>query len=188
MREEVEVIEYEAPRSTSPTPPQSPMRASSSTSNLPAVATATPTAHVAAAAAAAASTAATAGSSNASVTSTGSHTTGAPSTRTQQPTHTAVAAAAAANNIHASVNLLDMDDHAAPVASASVNSSTHAAAALPVLTLIECAGRFTPVLFQQMWGRFPEAYAGQICRLARRPGSTAEVEAALRPQKVSAPF
>jgi hypothetical protein len=162
MREEVETIEYEAPRSVSPSPASSPHRISQNPSgnNLSAAATATPTPVLA-----------------------------------PLPVHAAatpVAAAAAPQahngytspvpvNQHASVNLLDMDDH---VTSAPAGAASTAAAAVPQIALVECAGRFTPVLFQQLWGRLPEAFAGPVCTLSRRPSATAELEAALRTQRI----
>jgi hypothetical protein len=178
MEEQREVVEYEPPRSVAsspPTTPGTPLRSQLSNGNLPAAATANPGGSV----------------GGTSVSTTPAASTGYAAPRavpvspaapllpaSHSPAHTPVPAVAAAvlspsaSNVHASVNLLDMDDGPAPSASA------------PRLTLIECAGRFTPVLFQQLWGRLSEAYNGQICALSRRPGSTAELEAALRSQKV----
>jgi hypothetical protein len=178
MEEQREVVEYEPPRSVAsspPTTPGTPLRSQLSNGNLPAAATANPGGSV----------------GGNSVSSTPAASTGYAAPRavpvspaapllpaSHSPAHTPVPAVAAAvlspsaSNVHASVNLLDMDDGPAP------------SAAAPRLTLIECAGRFTPVLFQQLWGRLSEAYNGQICAISRRPGSTAELEAALRSQKV----
>ena len=84
-------------------------------------------------------------------------------------------------NVHASVNLLDMDDH---VLSPTPSVASQSQPVAPAVGLVECAGRFTPVLFQQLWGQLGESFAGQVCTLGRLPGATSELEAALRTQKV----
>ena len=86
--------------------------------------------------------------------------------------------------VHTSVNLLDWDDAPAPAAAPPTPVAVAAAPAPPRISLIECAGRFTPVLFQQLWGRLPEAYAGRVCTVLRKPSAASELEAALRTQKV----
>ena len=171
------MLEYEAPRSVSPTPVHSPMRAELSSGNLSTTVTAaaamsTPveTSNL--------TTGATAGgtaypSSAVSVSSTPSYSTAPPAAPAP-----AAAAPAVVHNPHASVNLLDWDEPA-PVPAAATTAPT-----VPKISMIECAGRFTPVLFQQLWSRLAEAFAGSACTLSRRPSSTAEVEAALRTQKV----
>jgi hypothetical protein len=169
-REEYEVIEYEPPRSVSPSPPPSPMRLQHAASNGHLSTGPAPAAPAAAASAPAQPSNISSGASVGSTGSTPNNPAAAPATPAPA-VPAAVVTPVAAHNVHASVNLLDWDD--AP-----------AAPAAPKITLIECAGRFTPVLFQQLWGKLAEAYAGQICTLVRRPGSTAEVEAALRTQKV----
>ncbi len=84
-------------------------------------------------------------------------------------------------NVHASVNLLDMDDHAL---SPTPSVASHSPPVAPAVSLVECAGRFTPVLFQQLWGQLGESFAGQVCTLSRLPTATSELETALRTQKV----
>lgn len=165
-------MEYEAPRSVSPTPVHSPMRAELSSGNLSATVTA----------AAAMSTPVEASNLTAGATAGGTaypssavSVSSTPSYSTAPPAAPAAVAPAVVHNPHASVNLLDWEEPA-PVPAA--------APTVPKIAMIECAGRFTPVLFQQLWSRLTEAFAGSACTLSRRPGSTAEVEAALRTQKV----
>jgi hypothetical protein len=134
MEEQREVVEYEPPRSVAsspPTTPGTPLRSQLSNGNLPAAATANPGGSV----------------GGTSVSTTPAASTGYAAPRavpvspaapllpaSHSPAHTPVPAVAAAvlspsaSNVHASVNLLDMDDGPAPSASA------------PRLTLIECGG------------------------------------------------
>lgn len=179
MRPEVEYVEYEAPRSVSPTPPVSPQRSMStqlgqqgaglasshgSSGNLStgAAPTATPVFTPA----------------SAPVPVPAAVSTPAPASPAPQQTYAAPAPVVTPQPAaHVSVNLLDWDEPTpTPVPMAQQPSRS--------IALIECAGRFTPVLFQQLWGRLQEAYAGQVCTLSRRPGATSELEAALRTQKV----
>jgi len=87
-----------------------------------------------------------------------------------------------------SINLLDFND--------SSSSSYSSINALPIyppkpptlsssVNLIDCNGRFTPVIFQQLWGKLPQSFAGVIGYLSRNPSSAAEIDSALRSQKVA---
>ena len=93
-----------------------------------------------------------------------------------------------------SINLLDFNDSSSTsypssntlsiyppkpsIPSLSSSSSTTS------VNLIDCNGRFTPVLFQQSWGKLPQAFTGVIGHLSRNPSSAAEMDSALRSQKV----
>lgn len=182
------MIEYEAPRSISPSPASTPHHPSSSQghslSGFPSGG------NLAGSTAASGASVGSAGSSAAPVLVPTSAPQGASVGGYASPaviaTPTRAPAPASAQptpvNLHASVNLLDMDDHAHSPQPTSAPQQQQARA--PSVALVECAGRFTPVLFQQLWGRLPEAFAGHVCTLSRRPTATAELETALRTQKV----
>eukprot|EP01032_Pedospumella_encystans_P013573 gene13573-15619_t len=148
FQEEVEVIEYEAPPSVSPSPATTPgpNRVPSSGNLIP-------------------------GQTSSAEVPAQTYTCASPTPVTP----------ARPVNVHASVNLLDMDDHVLSPAH-SVTSQSQPVA--PAVGLVECAGRFTPVLFQQLWGQLGESFAGQVCTLGRLPAATSELEAALRTQKI----
>lgn len=79
-----------------------------------------------------------------------------------------------------SVNLLDWDD--APAAPAPT-----VPAAAPVssrLVLKEGAG-LPPARFQQLWAGLPESFNGRVCQLSGVPSSSAELEAALRAERIA---
>jgi hypothetical protein len=85
-----------------------------------------------------------------------------------------------------SVNLLDWDDAPAPApAPAPASSSSSSSSVL----FVDCLGRFTPALFQQLWGQLGDAYSGPVCRLQPNPQthaqpSAADMDAALKRVKV----
>lgn len=176
MRPEVEYVEYEAPRSVSPTPPASPQRSMSTQPGQQGAGLAGShgsSGNLSTGAAPTAAPVLTPAPAPATSVSTPAATSPAPQQTYAAPAPVVTPQPAA----HVSVNLLDWDEPAPTPAPVAQQPSR-------TIALIECAGRFTPVLFQQLWGRLQEAHAGQVCTLSRRPGATSELEAALRTQKV----
>jgi len=83
------------------------------------------------------------------------------------------------------MNLLDLDDDAPPAANNKIPPQTQAPTPTPAqLQLVDAVGLFTPVQFQQRWGKLADAFGGRICLVGRNPASAADVESALRAQKV----
>lgn len=192
-------MEYEPPRSSSPTPAVSPHRTASATqlghhngssgdlsAKSASAATVASSVHSSAPVLTPSPAPAPAPAPAAAVSAVSTPALVTPTAAAQQTYTAHVAAPVAAPQpqpAHVSVNLLDMDDDLPAPAPATAAAGTPQPAR--TISLLECAGRFTPVLFQQMWGRLQEAFAGQVCTLGRRPGATSELEAALRTQKVS---
>ncbi len=66
----------------------------------------------------------------------------------------------------------------APVVSAPANSQGR-------LSLMEANIEMVPAKYQQLWGTFKEIFGGRVCGLSVPPNAAADVEAALKREKVN---
>ena len=78
-----------------------------------------------------------------------------------------------------SVNLLDWDDAPAPAAPVAP------AAAVSTRLVLKEGVSLPPARFQQLWAALPEAFNGRVCQLSGVPSSSAELEAALRAERIA---